>query len=160
MHVEPSPEHLWLKQLIGDWTYHGSCSMGPDQPPAASSGREIVRALGDLWVIAEGEGEMPDGGKMRMVIQIGFDPETRRYKGTWIGSPMPMLWLYEGTVDATGRILTLAARGPSMLGDGTLANYQDIIEIIGPDRRRFSSRIEMPDGTWNEFMSADYRRSA
>lgn len=159
MHAEPTKEHQWLQQLVGSWTYEGSCVMGPDKPPGKTRGRETVRSLGGLWVVVEGSSEMPDGGSFEMVMQIGFDPAVGRYKGTWIGSPMPMLWLYDGDVDATGRVLTLGARGPSMAGDGSMANYQDIIEIVGSDSRRFRSRVQKPDGTWHEFITADYRRA-
>lgn len=160
MQTEPTKEHQWLQQLVGTWTFEGTCSMGPEQPPGKTKGRETVRSLGGLWVVVDGQVEMPGGGTMDMVIQIGFDPAVGRYKGTFIGSPMPMLWLYEGSVDPTGRILTLAARGPSMTVEGGMADYQDVTEILGPDRRRFCSRIQMPDGSWYEFMSADYRRTA
>lgn len=159
MQTEPSKEHLWLQQLVGNWTYEGSCNMGPDQPPGKTKGRETVRSLGGLWVVVDGRVELPDGGAMEMVIQIGYDPAIGRYKGTWIGSPMPMLWVYEGDVDPTGRILTLKAQGPSMIGDGSTANYEDINEIVGRDHRRFRSRMQMPDGSWQEFMRADYRRA-
>ena len=158
MQTEPTKEHLWLQQLVGSWTYEGTCSMGPGQPPGKTKGRETVRSLGGLWVVVDGRVELPDGGSFEMVVQIGYDSAAGRYKGTWIGSPMPMLWLYEGDVDPTGRILTLEARGPSMIGDGSTANYEDINEIIGPDHRRFRSRMQMLNGSWNEFMRADYRR--
>ena len=59
---EPQEEHRWLQTLIGEWTFAGEATMGPDQPPATFTGRERVRSLGDLWVLAEGEGETPDGG--------------------------------------------------------------------------------------------------
>ena len=29
---EPQKEHLWLKKLVGEWTYTSSASMGPDMP--------------------------------------------------------------------------------------------------------------------------------
>lgn len=160
MQTEPTPEHQWLQQLVGSWTYEGRCFMGPGQPEARTRGRENVRSLGALWVVVEGQGEMPGGEPFEMLTQIGFDPAAGRYKGTWIGSPMAMLWLYEGSVDVSGRILTLEARGPRMGPEGGMANYQDITEIVGPGKRRFSSRIQMPDGTWHEFMSADYTRIA
>lgn len=152
-------EHKWLEQLIGTWTYETTCSMGPGQPSVVTLGRETVRALGPYWVIAEGQGEMPGGGAFDMLIQIGFDPALGRFRGTWIGSIMPILWVYDGELDAGRTTLTLAARGPSFAGDGTLADYEDIIELPGDGRRRFRSRTRMPDGTWNEFMSADYRRA-
>lgn len=157
--IPATEEHRWLEQLIGRWTYESTCSPGPGQPDITSSGSETVRALGPYWVVAEAEGEMPGGGGLcRLIVQIGFDPALGRFRGSWIGSMMPILWVYDGTLDASRTTLTLAARGPSFAGDGTMADYEDIIELPGSGSRRFRSRIRKPDGAWNEFMNANYKR--
>ena len=44
---------------------------------------------------------------------------------------MTHLWVYDGALDAAGKVLTLDAEGPSFTGDGTTAKYQDVIEIEG-----------------------------
>ncbi len=95
-----------------------------------------------------------------MLLTIGYDPASKRYVGSWIGSMMPNLWVYEGDVDAAGRILTLQADGPSFSGDGTIATYQDIVEVMTDDHYRFRSQVRQPDGSWHVFMEADYRRAA
>ena len=158
MFAEPTKEHEWLKQLIGEWTYEGECSGGPGQPSMKSTGTESVRTLGGFWIVAEGKGEMPGGGPATTTMTVGYDTIRKGYRGTWVGSMMPYLWVYEGTMDASGRILTLASEGPSFSGDGTLAKYEDVIEIVGPDHRMLRGRVLGPDGTWNEFMQTHYRR--
>lgn len=160
MQSEAQTQHLWLKQLLGDWTFESECNPGPDQPALRSSGSEQVRALGDLWVICEGKGEMPDdGGSCVTQMTLGYDPRKGRHVGTWIGSMMDLLWLYDGELDASGRILTLNAKGPSFSGDGSLVNYQDIIEIVSPDHRILRSQTQQSDGSWQQFMTAHYRRT-
>jgi hypothetical protein len=72
---------------------------------------------------------------------------------------MTHLWIYNGSLDATGRILTLDAEGPSFAGDGAMAKYQDIIEFENDDLRTLSSQILGPDGQWFRFMTACYRRT-
>lgn len=158
MFATPQDEHRWLEQLIGRWSFVATCAMGPGQPPAVTRGREIVRALGPFWVLVEGEGEMPGGGAMKTLVQIGFDPALGRFRGTWIGSMMPMLWVYDGSLDAARKVLTLTARGPSMTGDGSITDYEDILDLSDPDRRRFRSRARLADGSWNEFLSIAYTR--
>ena len=54
--------------------------MGPDQPPMKSTGVDVVRSLGGLWIIAEGEGEMPGGGTAKTIMTLGYDP---RLGATW-----------------------------------------------------------------------------
>ena len=71
---------------------------------------------------------------------------------------MTHLWLYEGSLDAAGRVLTLDAEGPSMTGDGKMAKYQDIITFESDDHRVLASRMLGDDGAWRQFMTAHYRR--
>jgi hypothetical protein len=157
MTAEPQAEHRWLQKLVGEWVYEGEATMAPGQPPMAMGGVERVRSLGGLWTIGEGEMAMPDGGPGRTVMTLGFDPARARFVGTFVGSMMTHLWLYEGTLDADGRVLTLDAEGPSMLGE-SLAPYQDVIELVSDDHRILRSRTTGPDGEWVEFMTAHYRR--
>lgn len=155
---EPQKQHQWLHRLVGDWTFVNKCSMGPDQPAMESTGKESVRLLGKLWTIGEGVSEHPPGGDFRSIMTLGFDPVTNRFVGTFVASMMTHLWPYNGTLDATEKILTLDSEGPSFSGDGTMAKYQDMIEFISDDHRTLSSQILGPDGKWNLFMTAHYHR--
>jgi hypothetical protein len=159
MKVDPQQEHHWLDKLVGEWTSEMNCSMGPDQPPMTSTGTDSVRTLGGLWVMCEGRGKMPDGGAATTIMTLGYDPAKKRYVGTFIGSMMTHMWLYEGSVDASGKVLTLDTVGPSFAGDGKMAQYQDIIEFKSDDHRTLSSQVLGEDGKWNHFMTAHYRRT-
>jgi hypothetical protein len=158
MHPEPQKEHRWLQQLVGEWTFEGECVMGPDQLPMKSTGTESVRSLGGLWTIGEGAGDMPgDGGMCRTIMTLGFDSRTGRFVGTFVVSEMTHLWLYDGSLDAAGKVLTLDTEGPSFTGP-EMAKYQDIIEIIDADHRILRSQILGAGGKWTQFMSARYQR--
>jgi hypothetical protein len=159
MDAAPQKEHRWLERLVGDWTSETEVPTEPGKAPATLKGTERVRSLGGLWVVAEGEGEMPGGGAMTTVMALGYDPTRKRVVGTFVGSMMTHLWLYEGALDAAERVLTLETEGPSMAGDGTMARYRDTIEFEGDDRRVFTSRVRRDDGTWHAFMTAIYRRT-
>ncbi len=157
MFGEPNEHHAWLQQLLGEWTYEGSCDAGPGNPPMKSSGTERVRALGPFWVIAEGTGKGPDGKDATSIMTIGYDPLKNGYAGTWVGSMMPYLWVYKGSMDDARRVLTLASDGPSMTGEG-MQRYEDIVEIVSPTHRRLRGRVQGADGQWNEFMQTDFHR--
>lgn len=133
--------------------------MGPDQPLIKNSGRETVRMLGGLWSIGEGTVEMPDGDTFDSIVTLGFNSQTKRFVGTYVASMMTHLWPYNGTLDPTGRVLTLDSEGPSFADDGTMAKYQDIVEWIDDDHRTLSSRVLGIDGQWQSFMTSHYRRS-
>jgi uncharacterized protein DUF1579 len=158
MKAEPQKEHEWLQQLVGEWTLEGEGTMEPGQPAAKSEGSESVRSLGGLWILAEGQGEMPGGGAATSVMTLGYDPQRKRYVGTWIGSMMTHLWVYEGELDAAGRVLTLDAEGPDMAAEGKMARYKDMIELMSDDHRVLTSHVLGEDGEWHQFMTAHYRR--
>jgi uncharacterized protein YndB with AHSA1/START domain len=155
-----APEHGWLHRLLGEWSYAIECMPPPGQDgPMRASGVERVRSLGGYWVIGEAEGTAPGGGDgvFRSVITMGFDPDTRRFKGSWAGSMMPHMFLYDGALDAEGRVLTLDAEGPSFTGEGT-ARYRDIVELRGEDHRLLISEVQGQDGGWTRIMTGEFRR--
>lgn len=163
MFAEPQQKHQWLQKLVGEWTYEGECPMGPDQSPSRYQGTERVLSIGGMWVLGEGEGEMPGGGTARMLITLGYDPNRKRYVGTWVGSMMAYLWVYEGELDASGKVLTLNSVGPLFGSDGTpdwsrMIQYKDVIEFHDDDHRTFSGHMLGEDGQWVQIMSSEYRR--
>ena len=153
--VEQLEQHRWLRQLIGEWVY----TMDEPMPEAGQHmpSVERVRALGDVWIQGETQTEMPGMGPVVMQLTLGYDAQKKRFVGTWLGSMMTYLWVYDGELDAAGKSLTLNAEGPSMAGEG-MAKYQDIITIVGPDERTLTSQQLQADGTWKRFMKATYKR--
>jgi hypothetical protein len=153
---KPCEQHAWLEKMVGEWTFEGEGFMGPDKPPHTFSGTESVRSLSGMWVVAEAH--MPDGTPATNLMTLGYDPGKGAYVGTFVGSMMPSMWVYRGTLDASGRVLTLETEGPSMAEEGKTAPYRDIIEIVSEDHRTLSSETPGPDGRWVRFMTAHYRR--
>jgi Protein of unknown function (DUF1579) len=160
MNPEPQKEHRWLESLVGEWTYETQACAAPGQSQTSekATGSETVRSLGSLWVTGDGQGDMPGGGTAKMQITLGYDPEKKKFVGTWIGSMMTHMFLYEGELDGSGKVLTLSTVGPSFAGDGKTAKYQDIITIKDADHRLLTSRVQGEDGKWTDFMTASYRR--
>ncbi len=155
---EPTPEHEWLLQLLGDWSFESECNMGPDQPPMKSVGKQTTRSLGSLWTLGEMENDGPEDQTFRSVFTLGFDTAKQRFVGTFVSSCMTHLWPYDGQLDAARKVLTLDSEGPSFAGDGTMAKYQDIVEVIDKDHYLLKSRFQNPDGSWTQFMTAKYIR--
>ncbi len=155
MQAEPLKEHRWLEQFVGEWTMEGE-AFEPGKPPQHSTGTETVRSIG-LWIIGEGRSEMAGVGEGTSLLTLGYDPQKQKFVGSWVGSMMTQLWVYEGALDAAEKVLTLDCEGPSMAGDGT-ARYQDIHELVGPDHRLLRSQVLGQDGNWVQFMTARYYR--
>jgi Protein of unknown function (DUF1579) len=158
MKIEPHKEHQWLIKLVGEWAYETEATMGADQPPEKATGTESVRSLGGLWIIAEGQGEMPGCGAVTSMMTLGYDQQKQRYVGTWIGSMMTNLWVYDGELEADDRVLTLNAEGPDMTTEGKTAKYKDTIEFKSDNHRVLTSHALGDDGKWHKFMTANYWR--
>jgi hypothetical protein len=159
MNAKPQKEHHWLEKLVGEWTYESDPLTDAAQPSTKVTGTERVRSLGGLWVLAEGEGEMPGGGPAKTLMTLGYDPDRKRFVGTWIGSMMTHLWVYDGELDRDQRILTLNSEGPSMSGRGTMARYRDVIEVKSDDSRTLTAYVQEDDGQWRQFMAMKYQRA-
>jgi len=154
----PGEQHAWLQQLVGTWTFESEMA-APGMPPMTSTGTDVVRSLGGRWVIGELTNEIPGMGTMNAMLTLGYDTAHGRYQGTWVDSMTDHLWVYEGTLDPTGKIMTLEAEGPNMMDPaGGTALYRDVIEFRSADHRTLSSYARV-DGKWVQFMTATYRRT-
>jgi Protein of unknown function (DUF1579) len=155
----PQREHKWLQRFVGEWTSETEMSMEPGKPPEKVYGTDSVRSLGGLWILAEGKGDMPGGGPMSMMLTLGYDPQRKRFVGTWIGSMMTHLWVYDGALDPAERALTLEAEGPSMEApESKMGKYRDVMEFKSDDHRVLSSYMLGADSAWQQFMTVHYRR--
>ena len=156
--AEPQREHRWLDRLVGEWTSEIECSMGPDQPPMKSRGVDVVRSLGGLWIVAEGEGEMPGGGTAKTIMTLGYDPRARSLRGdvrrldddaSLALQRLPGR-VREGAHAGQPRAPTSPAR--------RRRSTRTCIEFVDDDHRIMTSRVLGDDGDWHHFMTAHYRR--
>jgi len=152
---KPQKEHEWLQQLVGEWETESEAVTEPGKPPIKSKGKESSRLIGGFWILSEHKGEFL-GTPYTGILTLGYSPEKRRYTGTWIASMSSLLWTYQGSVDAAGRILTLESEGPGM-EPGKLARYKDAIEVKGPDQKVLTSSMEV-DGKWTTYLTVQYQR--
>lgn len=153
----PVKEHEWLQKLVGEWDVEGEM-MEPGQPPQPWRGTEGVLLLGGFWAVSQGKSDnMPGMGPSEMLSCTGYDPRKQRYLSTFIGSMMADLWVSEGTLDDSGKVLTFEGEGPAMGGEGT-ARYRDVIEIKSDDQRVTTSYVQGADGQWQVMMTSHYRR--
>jgi Protein of unknown function (DUF1579) len=160
MQVErPTKEHAWLERFVGEWAYEHEAVVEPGKPSETFRGTESVRSLGGIWIMCEGRGAMPDGTPSVTIMTLGYDPTRSRFVGTFIGTMMQQMWIYEGTLNPEGTVLTLETEGPSFSGDGTTAKYIDTIEWKSADHRMLTSSYQEATGNYRQFMTAHYRRT-
>jgi hypothetical protein len=102
-----SKEHAVLKEGVGTWDYVMKFRMGPDAPEQEIKGVETVTMLGDFWAIFDLKTDDFMGMKWHGHGTLGYDEEKKKYIGTFIENMGPHRMLGEGTMDATGKVLTM-----------------------------------------------------
>ncbi len=150
-------EHEWLMQFVGDWVTTSEAMVGPDQPLMKCEGTMNTRALGGFWVVSEVKNEMP-GMQVTGLQTIGYDAKAKQYVGTWVDSTNGHIWHYTGSVDATGKNLTLEADGPNFVQPDKLSKFRDAYEFKDKDHIVQTSSMQDDSGKWITFMTGTMRR--
>lgn len=159
MFTKPQAEHAWLAGMAGSWDFNSTCEGEPGQPAMVTRGRVTAKTLGGLWLVIESVAKTPgDGVDWSSIMTVGFDPAKGRYVGTFIGSMMSHLWVYEGATQVENNRLVLDVEGPQMEGHGS-AKYQDILEVVSPDHWVLKSQKWVEGKGWQPFMESHHHRS-
>lgn len=156
--ARPGPEHRWLERLVGEWEFTPPPPPDLPAPPGGSKLVQRFRSLHGTWVMGESDMPVPDGTMGTAIITLGYDPARGRFTGTWIGSMMNHLWVYDGVLDADRRVLSLETTGPAMDGSNRMQPYRDSVELVDDDHYVLRSAVQDDSGEWREFMAIDYRR--
>lgn len=156
---QPTKEHAWLQQFAGTWDYEVEIFMEPGKPPMKATGSEVARMIGGFWVVGESKGDM-GGMTFTNITTFGYDPAKKKYVGTGFDSASSTLWQYEGTVDATGKILTFETEGPCPLRGGRMTKFRQVVEFKSKDHRIFTSSSLGDDGKWATQVIVNSRRKS
>jgi Protein of unknown function (DUF1579) len=153
----PVKEHEWLQQFTGEWENDVEIFMEPGKPAIKAQGTETIRMIGGFWVVSDGKGEMM-GMPFVHMLTLGYDPQQKKYVGTWIDSMSSYLWKYVGSVDETGKKLTLETEGPCPMAPGKLSKFKEVTEFKSKDHRVFTSNMLGDDGKWKTILTVNARR--
>lgn len=152
----PTKEHEWLLKFAGTWEGQGECYFDPNKPMKLQ-GTETAKAVGGFWLQSDIKGEFA-GQPMAGCMTLGYDPNKKKFVGTWIDSMSSHMFKYEGTVDSTGNVLTLEGEGPSPLDPSKMAKFKDVTEFKGADQKVMSSFVQGPDGKWIPMMKMESKK--
>lgn len=153
----PEKEHAWLKQFVGQWDAVSESVATPAQPAMTCKGQWTSRMLGGFWVVSEMQADM-QGTEMHAIQTIGYDPARKKYIGTWVDSMNNHMWVYEGTVDSSGKTLDLEADGPNFMTPGKTSRFKDSYTFESPDKIVLTSSMRDDDGKWVTFMKGTMTR--
>lgn len=148
---KPQSQHAALDRMVGTWEVRSSMMGEGDR------WTETCRSLDGIWYISEGYGDTP-GGKATTMLTVGYDPVKGKYVGTWLGTMMSMLWVYEGDLSQDGTTLSLYTTGPDFEVEGRTVDYREQIIFQDDDHRLFLSATKQADGSWKQFQEVKYTR--
>lgn len=144
--------HLWLQRLVGEWTTETEATM-PDGSVSKISGKASARKLGEYWVVIESTGPMPgDEEEGRTIISLGYDRHKGRFVGSFVGSMMMNLWIYDGELTDDGT-LNLDTEGEDMTDETKTAPYRDAIRFESDDVYVMTSHYRDENGAWSPFVT-------
>jgi Protein of unknown function (DUF1579) len=133
--VAPTAEHKIFASEEGTWDATvKSFEGGPNAEPAVSKGTEVNTLLpGGLWLVSKFEGEF-GGVKFEGRGQFGYDPNKKKYIGTWIDSMVPTLSVLEGEYDDKTKTMTYVGEGTGP--DGKTKYMQRMVTTTKADGSR------------------------
>lgn len=150
---KPEKEHGWLKALEGEWVTESEVKPDPAQPAMNFKGTSTGRSLGGFWTILEHKAEIM-GMPWTGVMQLGYDPASKKYVGTWVDSFNAYQWKLEGALN--GQTLTLDTEGPCCQ-TGKIEKFRETFEVQGKDRVLFTSS-KSANGAWVQMLKVVYTR--
>jgi hypothetical protein len=147
-----SPQAAHFKKAVGTWDATVN-SLGQ-----TSKGSETVRILGDgMWLLSDFESEMA-GTPFQGHGITGYDAQNKKYTGVWVDTMSPMPMHMEGTLDASGKVLTMIGDMPDPESPGKTIKATMVETWPDANTRVFTMNIPGPDGKSMEMMKIEYKR--
>lgn len=155
--LKPSPEHAMLAKGVGKWKATMTLNMGP--VPTKSTGTETVAmGCGGLWQMGDFvEDKTGAMGGFTGHGFVGYDPDHKRFVGSWCDSMSYTVTSMSGTLDASGKVLTMDATGYDAMQKKEI-KMKHVTTFVDDDHRTFSMRMPGPDGKDMEVMLIEYTR--
>lgn len=152
----PSEKHKVLAQLAGSWEAHSKAFMRPGQPPLESHGSAETRLILGGRFLQEDYSNTFGKAPFQGHGLTGYDLIKQKYVNVWVDNLGSWLTQSEGTLDASGKVLTLAGTMPDpQTGKGRPT--KTITRIESADRHVFEI-YDNVDGKDVKIMEVTYTR--
>ncbi len=149
------PEHEILKHDVGTWDATVESFMPGDAQPMVSKGVETNDLVGGLWLVTDFKSDMMGQPFLGHGVS-GWDPNKKRYVGTWVDTMSTGLGLSESTYDAATKTMTGTFEGPDPTGQ--VMKMKAVVVNKDPDTRVFTMSGPGPDGKDMTYMRITYVR--
>ncbi|WP_197454264.1 DUF1579 domain-containing protein [Stieleria varia] len=145
-------EYDVLGEDVGDWDVE--ITNYASGTPEVTRGTESNKMLGNFWLISDFEGKMM-GLDFKGHGSTGYDPETKKYVGTWVDSLSPGMMHLKGEYDKETKTMTLVGMAPGM--DGNPAKHR-MTTVYKDGKRVMTMYITLQGGEETKFMQLAYTK--
>jgi hypothetical protein len=153
---KPGPEHQLFKEDEGTWDAKVEVFPGPGAAPMVSKGVEInTVGCGGLCLITDFKGEVMPGQVFHGHGTAAYDPQKKKYVGSWTDSMSRGMAVSEATYDPATKRVTGAMEGADP--SGKMVRSRTVVDYKGATRV-FSIFNAGPDGKEAETMRITYTR--
>ena len=149
---KPSEQHAILKKDVGTWDAEIKMWTAPGTEPMVSKGSETNEMFGEFWVMSKFSGNMM-GMEFSGRGTFGYDPNKKKFVGTWCDTMNPTMSFMEGTYDESTKTMTMKMSGGAMQGKN--------VTVHKDDNTRIFTMYMLQPGTEDEYikqMEITYKR--
>jgi hypothetical protein len=154
----PTAEHELLKKDVGTWDAEVKVWPMPDAEPMVSKGTEKDELLGGMWLVSRFDGDM-GGMPFTGIGTFGYDPDEKKYVGTWVDSMSPHLMTVKGDYDPATKTMTTIGEGRD-LQTGQMTTSKMVSRYLDDNTRTFEMHMPGQDGQLWKMMEIRYTRRA
>jgi hypothetical protein len=147
----PGPEHAVLARDVGTWDAELTIRMGG--AAQESRGVQVCRLVcGGLWLVVDFVNETTgfDGHGV-----FGYDPQKKKYVGTWVDPMRTFLAPMDGTWDAATKTMSYVVHHVGPQGP---MEWREVTESVDEKTRVCRTFMAPPGVAEVEVMTATYRR--
>src|SRR5262245_55210106 len=154
------PQHELFKKLEGEWDLVVKSSMDPSQPPTETKSKSTIRTLMDGRYCQEETSGDFQGMPFTGMGLTGYDNVLKKYVSIWIDNMATGIMTSQGTVDATGKVITWTGESSDPM-TGKPSKMRMVTRITDDDHHTFEMYGRGADGKEMKMMEIIYtRRSA
>ena len=152
---KPGKEHEMLKARAGTWDATVKM-IGMPEAGGDSKGTSVMTMVGDFWIAEEFTATLM-GAPFKGRGFTGYDPNKKKWVGTWIDSMTTYLTVMEGTAEGPNKIV-YNFEAPSQANPATLTKHRLVCEAKDNDHFSLSFFETGTDGKEKENMQIQYAR--
>jgi len=155
----PTAEHRALASEAGVWDAESKFWMAPGTDPLESKAVETNTMMGSFWMVSEYKSDL-GGMAFQGRGQMGYDPASKKFVGTWVDTMSPYLSVMEGSMDESNKTLTMMSKGRDpQTGEESISKL--VTTYVDDDHKTFEmfSPVDGKKGEWWKMMEISYTRS-